>query len=263
MIAFTHHTRLFWAGSLLALSCYAWGESASVANQSNNPLHPAFALAFHNYYTPELYGSEQHTDDFFLRGTIPIAPGLIPVPQIFRMSVPVVTRPQISGGYNTGIGDINIFDILLLKQKGVKLGVGPLLTMDSASQDETGSGKWLAGFSAVVVQDSGSGLFGGLLQWQKSFAGDKDRTNVETLTLQPFVFHNLPQGWYLRSSGIMTYNVQNDDYYLPVGFGIGRAWKSGSNIINTFIEPQWTVAHNGDYEPQFTLFTGLNITFGR
>jgi hypothetical protein len=40
-------------------------------------------------------------------------------------------------------------------------------------------------------------------------------------------------------------------------------WKDGSNILNAFIEPQWTVEKKGDGMPQFTLFVGLNATFGK
>ncbi|WP_256597507.1 hypothetical protein [Pseudomonas sp. 31-12] len=40
-------------------------------------------------------------------------------------------------------------------------------------------------------------------------------------------------------------------------------WKSGANILNAFIEPQWTVERKGDGLLQFTLFAGLNVTFGK
>jgi hypothetical protein len=45
--------------------------------------------------------------------------------------------------------------------------------------------------------------------------------------------------------------------------GGGKAWKSGSNILNAFIEPQWTVDRKGDGLPQLTLFAGINATFSK
>jgi hypothetical protein len=45
--------------------------------------------------------------------------------------------------------------------------------------------------------------------------------------------------------------------------GGGKVWKSGSNILNALIEPQWTVERKGDGLPQFTLFAGINVTFGK
>lgn len=44
---------------------------------------------------------------------------------------------------------------------------------------------------------------------------------------------------------------------------MGKAWKAGSNILNAFIEPQWTVEKKGEGLPQFTVFAGLNVTFGK
>jgi hypothetical protein len=45
--------------------------------------------------------------------------------------------------------------------------------------------------------------------------------------------------------------------------GGGKVWKSGFNILNVFIEPQWTVEKKGDDLPRFTLFAGINVTFGK
>jgi len=126
-----------------------------------------------------------------------------------------------------------------------------------------GTGKWQGALAAVVIHPTSQYLIGGLLQWQASFAGDDDRTDVSTLTAQPFVIYNLPDGLYLRSTGVWTFNLKNDDYYIPLGLGVGKAWKSGTNILNAFVEPQWTVAHDGDGLPELTVYAGLNITLGK
>jgi hypothetical protein len=53
--------------------------SVEDANKSNNPLNPAPGLNFQNYYSPELYGSDSETNDFLLRGTLPLPPmGFVP-----------------------------------------------------------------------------------------------------------------------------------------------------------------------------------------
>jgi hypothetical protein len=39
-----------------------------------------------------------------------------------------------------------------------------------------------------------------------SFAGDGDRADLDQMLLQPFVNYNLPDGWYLVSSPIITAN---------------------------------------------------------
>lgn len=241
-----------------------FAQSADDANKSNNPLNLAPSLNFQNYYTPKLFGTNAHTNDFLVRPTIPIAPGdLIGVPQILRFTAPISTRPEADGGYKTGLGDVSVFDILLLQQGTVDIGVGPLLTVPTATSRELGAGKWSGGLAAVAVHSSKEGLLGGLVQWQHSFAGQSQRDTVHTATLQPFIIRNMPQGWYLRSTGTWTFDLQKNNYYIPVGLGAGKAWRSGTNIFNAFVEPQWTVAHKGEGLPQFTIFAGVNITFGK
>lgn len=180
-----------------------------------------------------------------------------------RATLPISTRPDPHHGYSTGIGDLNLFDIFLLKTEGVQLGIGPQITAPTAEHDELGTGKWQAGLAAVAIDASPRGLLGALAQYQRSFAGDSDRHSVETATFQPFIIHNLPKGWYVRSTGTWTYDLKNNTHYIPVGLGLGKAWKAGGNILNAFVEPQWTVERKGDDLPQFTVFAGLNITFGK
>lgn len=248
----------------LAPAFSAMADNADTANKSNNPLNVAPGVSLQDYYTPKLYDSNVHTNDALLRGTLPIAPNdFIGVPQLLRVTLPVSTRPDPHNGYSTGIGDLNVFDIFLLKTDGVQLGVGPLITAPTAEQDELGTGKWQAGLAAVAIDASPRGLLGALVQYQSSFAGDDDRPHVESATFQPFLIHNLAEGWYLRSTGIWTFDLKNDTHYIPVGFGAGKAWKSGGNILNAYLEPQWTVERKGDGLPQFTLFAGINVTFGK
>jgi hypothetical protein len=239
-------------------------SAAEEANKSNNPLNLAPSFNIQNYYTPSVFGLSGHTNDFLLRPTIPVGPGsLIGVPQIFRATVPVSTRPDPAGGYDTGLGDINLFDIFLLSQSDLQIGVGPLLTMPTATDPSLGSGKWQAGLAAVAVSATRARLLGALVQWQHSFAGQSGRPEVQSLTAQPFGIFNLPKGWYVRSTGIWTFDLQHGSYYIPVGLGGGKAWKSGSTIFNAYIEPQYSVAHSGKGVPQFTMFAGLNMTFGK
>ncbi|VVP08278.1 hypothetical protein [Pseudomonas fluorescens] len=239
-------------------------DDAETANKSNNPLNIAPGMSLQDYYTPKYYDSNIHSNDVLVRGTLPIAPNdLIGVPQLIRVTAPISTRPDPNSGYSTGEGDLNLFDIFLLKTEGVQLGVGPMITAPTADQDELGTGKWQGGLAAVAIDASPRGLLGALVQYQSSFAGDSDRPHVESATMQPFIIHNLDKGWYLRSTGTWTFDLKNDTHYIPLGLGGGKVWKSGSNILNAFIEPQWTVDHKGDDLPKFTVYVGINATFGK
>lgn len=249
---------------LLPFTQHVNADNAEEANKSNNPLNLAPGMNLQDYYTPKIDGSDVHTNDMLLRGTLPVAPNdFLGVPQLLRATLPLSTRPDPHGGYSTGIGDLNLFDIFLLKTEGIQLGIGPQITLPTAAHDELGTGKWQAGFAAVAIDSTPRGLLGALVQYQSSFAGDSDRAHVESATFQPLFIHNLQKGWYLRSTATWTFDLKNDSYYIPVGFGAGKARKVGTNIFNAFVEPQWTVDHKGDGLPRFMVFAGLNMTFGK
>lgn len=89
-----------------------------------------------------------------------------------------------------------------------------------------------------------------------------DRPTVQSLTVQPVGIFNLPGGWYIRSTGIWTFDLQQGNYTIPVGLGGGKVWKTGSTIYNAFIEPLYSVAHSGNV-PKWQIFGGLNITFAK
>lgn len=200
---------------VLSLSGITAADNVDTANKSNNPLNPAPGLNFQNYYTPEITHNDVHTNDLLLRGALPLPRGdIISVPQLLRATVLLTTRPAPDGGYSTGLGDLYLFDVFLLKTEGVQLGIGPLVTAPTAEHDELGAGKWQAGLAAVAIDASPRGLIGALFQYQSSFAGDSDRQDVAAATFQPFLIHNLPKGWYLRSTGIWTFGLENNKHYI-------------------------------------------------
>jgi hypothetical protein len=138
-----------------------------------------------------------------------------------------------------------------------------LLVAPTASDDVLGSGKWQAGPAVAVVAPQKWGLAAALVQHQQSFAGDEDRPDVSLLTVQPILTYNLPQGWYLRSSGIWNFDFVNDNYFIPVGLGAGKVWKvDKGTTANLFIEPQYTIWEDaGPGIPRWQIFVGFNLQF--
>ena len=71
--------------------------------------------------------------------------------------------------------------------------------------------------------------WGGLVTWQTDVSGDDA---VNTAVAQPLLFLQMGKGTYLRSSGAWVFDLENDSYYVPVGFGIGKVIKSGRSVFN-------------------------------
>jgi hypothetical protein len=137
-----------------------------------------------------------------------------------------------------------------------KLGAGPLVTAPTASAPALGSGKWQGGVQTVISAPHDWGLSALLSSYQQAFDG-----TLQTLTIQPLLFLNLDGGYYLRSTGISTFNLGRNSV-VPVGLGLGRVFeRPDGRVVNVFVEPQYSVVQTGPGVPAFQIFTGVILQF--
>jgi len=238
-------------------------NAADAAAQANNPLANMTALNFQDYYIGKLTESDDSANQFWLRYAKPFSVGK--TNWLLRASLPVYSYPVgASGGTETGLSDLNLFAAYLFDtgNPAVSFGFGPQLTAPTATKDELGSEKWSAGFANVLFNaESKVFQYGYLLTWQASFAGNSDRSNVNVAAFQPFAFLQLGGGTYLRAAPIWMYNLENDDYSVPLGVGIGQVMKRGKTVYNFFVEPQFSVADRGPGQPEWQIFFAMNLQF--
>lgn len=231
--------------------------SADELAKANNPLADMKAFNLQNYYIPKLYGvPDEVANVFWLRAAAPT--GRI----LWRASLPFSTVPT-GADPEAGLGDFDLFAAYLAVQTPtLTFGIGPSVVAPTASNDVLGSGKWQGGVAAVgFASPSPQFQIGALVIWRSSFAGDDARANTNVLAVQPFAFWQLGGGTYLRAAPIWAFDLENDTYNVPFGFGIGKVTKIGRTVFNIFIEPQFTILHNGTGQPAFQLFTALNMQF--
>ncbi|WP_417357547.1 hypothetical protein [Flavobacterium sp.] len=239
-------------------------EQSSGAAQANNPLANMTALNFHDYYIPKLTDApaDAYMNTAWIRFAKPFSSGKL----LLRVSVPLATigTPDVNGSINAvnGLGDVNAFlSYNFVSKPSSTIGIGPMLSAPTASKDPLGTGKWQGGFAFVAfIAKSPIFQFGGLITWQASFAGDDDRPATNIAAIQPFYFWQLGKGTYLRGAPIWGFDIKNDAYSIPLALGIGKVVKVGDTMFNLFIEPQYSVLHNGT-QPQFQVFTGINLQF--
>jgi hypothetical protein len=82
--------------------------------------------------------------------------------------------------------------------------------------------------------------------------------------LQPFFNYNLPEGWYLTTSPIITANWEADSdnrWTIPVGGGIGRLFKIGHQPVNAQISAYYNVETPEDGGADWQLRTQLQFLF--
>lgn len=224
--------------------------------QANNPLANFQTINFQNYFVPEISGSDGTANTFFARYARPVS--AFGGNWLIRASLPIQRVPTATGN-ESGLGAMNAFATWLFDtgNPSVSLGAGPLLALPTSTGDVPGGDTWDLG-AAVVFFDARADQFqwGGLVTYQTDVAGSGES---EIAAVQPFGLFQLGNGLYLRSTGIWVFNLETNDYNVPVGAGIGKVMKSGNKVFNFYFEPQFTILSDGPGQPDFQLLAGFNI----
>jgi hypothetical protein len=131
---------------------------------------------------------------------------------ITRTIVPLIYLPSVTdslpdlpsggeSGDDFGLGDINVSAFVSPVSEGkFTWGVGPSVSLRTATTDRVGTQKWSAGPTAVGLVIAKPWVAGALVPHLWSFAGKSEREDVNQTLIQPFVNYNFPQGWYLVTS---------------------------------------------------------------
>ncbi|MFA5899340.1 MAG: hypothetical protein WC829_09540, partial [Hyphomicrobium sp.] len=161
----------------------------------------------------------------------------------------------------TGLGDMQIYNFSLAKlnlgmSKPVTVGIGPLLAVPTRTSRNFGPDSLQGGVAGVISAPQSWGMFGVLATYQHTLSGESS----EMTTVQPNVYYNLDQGYYLRSSAIMVFDSSKDMKLIPVGLGLGKVIQlDGGYTLNAYAEAQPSVYAEGTGVPKFQVFTGIQI----
>jgi hypothetical protein len=248
-------------------------EGDSLREAAQNPIADLISLPFQNNTNFDI----GHTDN--TQNVLNIQP-VYPIKLnpnwnlITRPILPVIYQPPFFSGRELraleevagsefgdtefGLGDLTP-EFFFSPRKPIQLGphaslvwgAGPGFQLPTATDELLGTGKWSAGPGFVVfLSDERLHITTGFLIlniW--SFAGEENRADVNAMTLQPFLNYNLPKGWYLTTSPLITANWEaNDDnrWAVPIGGGIGRIFKIGHQPINANIAAYYNVVTPDD-----------------
>jgi hypothetical protein len=156
---------------------------------------------------------------------------------IARVILPIVYQPDViaEDGGTFGLGDTSAtFFVSPARPGAVIWGLGPAFLVPSGTADVLGTGKWSAGPSAVVLIQPAPWTVGVLANNVWSFAGNDGRPSVNQFLLQYFVNYNLPTGWFITSSPILTasWEANGEQWVVPFGAGIGKVFKIAGQAMN-------------------------------
>src|SRR5262245_43884104 len=134
---------------------------------------------------------------FLFRSVLPIPKNdWIPLPQIIRITAPVLSSIEIPGGsIPGGFGDVQLFDLFVLPLgKKLTIGAGPVAIFPTASSQFTGQGHYQLGPAFVA-------LYTGIPKWQLGVLvqdllsiGDSNQPSVHQMIYQLIMTRHFERG---------------------------------------------------------------------
>ena len=176
-----------------------------------------------------------------------------------RLVTPLVYEPNVffPQGGNFGLGDIGASFYFNRNTDGpYTWGIGPTFLFPTSSSDFIGADKWVFGVSVVAEYNQDNWLAGLLLSNIWSYAGLQDRSDINLLTIEPFVNYIIPNtnGLTLVTSPAITadWSVSYEHWTVPLGGGLGYLVQFGEwstfltlqgyiNVISPQYSPDWNL----------------------
>ena len=250
---------------MLVLSSAGFAQSeADLAKAVQNPVSSLISLPFQNNTNFNIGPYDRVQNVLNIQPVIPVSLGKWNV--INRVIAPFLWQPYDSTEIKFGLSDINYTLFLSPGQPGkIIWGLGPAALFPTATDDRLGYGKWGIGPSIVLLTMPAPWVFGVLVNNIWLIAGDEVRGDINQMLIQYFINYNLPGGWYLATSPIITANWEaesGDQWVIPFGGGFGKIFRVGTQPINAQIQAYYTAIHpeNLPY-PEWTLRAQLQLMF--
>ncbi|MFO1452685.1 MAG: hypothetical protein U1F61_31250 [Opitutaceae bacterium] len=242
----------------------AAARTEALAKAAQNPLANLISVPFQNNFN---FGVGPNDVTQYILNVQPVIPISLNEDWnlITRTIMPIINQPSPAPGVPSafGLGDINPTVFLSPATSGKLIwGVGPTMTLPTATDSLLGNGMWAAGPAVVALTMQGPWVIGALANQQWSFAGWGDE-DVSALLIQPFINYNLPGGWYLVTAPILTANWKEsakEAWVIPVGGGVGKIVRLGKLPLNCQLSAYWNVRTPTD-GPEWQLRAQIQFLF--
>lgn len=242
---------------VVGFEALAQESETELAKKTQNPVADLISIPFQNNMNFGIGPNNRMQNVLNVQPVIPISLNR-EWNLITRTIIPIIKQPNLatSNEDTWGLGDVNVTAFLSPANSGpITWGVGPSVQLPTGTDDATGTRKWAAGPSAVALTMQGPWVVGGLVRQDWSFAGNSDRRSTSSALIQPFVNYNLPEGWYLTTSPIITADweaTNGNKWTVPVGGGFGKIVRIGklpfnlqlaaySNVVRPDPGADWTL----------------------
>lgn len=229
---------------------FGWGQEPGVqgnqadelAKKLQNPLASLISVPFQSNFD---FGYDPADGSRWLMNVQPVIPLSISEDWnlIGRVILPVISQDDIFGesGSQTGIGDALVTGFFSPKAPtpgGMVWGVGPAISIPTATDDLLGSGQFSMGPSAVALVQKGGITFGALVNHIWSLFGDSGRADVNATFFQPFLARNFAGGYAVAINTELLQNWEGDSSNGTINLVGSRVLKLGNQLSQLFIGPR-------------------------
>ena len=151
---------------------------------------------------------------------------------ITRTIFPLIDQEDVpvSGMGESGLGDVVMsffFSPAAPTSSGLVWGVGPVIMLPTAAEEELGSEKYGIGPTGVVLKQAGQWTFGGLANHIRSVAGDDARDDVNATFIQPFMSYITKTKTTIAFMTESTYDWENEQWSVPVILQVSQLLRIG------------------------------------
>lgn len=185
---------------------------------------------------------------------------------ISRTILPIAWQHDIAGpsGDQFGLGDITqslFFSPSQPTASGIIWGVGPVFLLPTATDALLGGKKWGAGPTGVVLKQFDGWTVGMLANHIWSFAGDSDRSDINSTFLQPFVSYTTKDAWTFTLNTESAYNWEAHQWSVPVNFQVSKLVVIDKQPISLFAGVRYWAVSPDSGPDGFGFRTGIALLF--
>jgi hypothetical protein len=240
----TLRSRLYIIGLLVSLITALSGNAQEkpaasaqeLADKLNNPVANMISVPFQNNVD---WGIGPHKGSKYTLNFQPVVPiELNPkLNLITRYIIPIVDQHDISGEGESqfGLSDatVSAFFSPAASRNGWIWGAGPAFLVPIGTDDYLSTRKWGMGPTVLALRQVAGVTYGLLTNQIWSFAGDKDRADVNQLYVQPFLAKSWKSGGGIGFNSEITFNWRTNKttaFLNPVVNGITKLGKQAIQL---------------------------------
>lgn len=195
--------------SILVFSKSSFSQDKSAQNVAKalaNPVANIYSVPFQNNFQ---FGIGEQKGYKYLLNFQPVIPVSLGknINLINRAIFPFVFQNKVIGdGRQNGMGDILYTAFFSPAKSKIVWGIGPALSVPTATDTLLGTKKLLLGPSVVILGQPGSWTIGFLANNLWSVAGSESRSEITSLFVQPFFSYNTLGGLGIGASSENSYD---------------------------------------------------------